>query len=76
MLGSEINVVLDEALDQDARKTLAKDISKLKGVFSAHFNEKAGTVRVHYSGLNEVIQEIGKIKGVSGFNSDGIHPRM
>ncbi len=76
MIGSDINVVVNKTLDKQECEKITKDISKLKGVFSAHFNEKAKTIYVHYSGLDEVCQEIKKIKGVKGFNRDGLHFRM
>ncbi|MEZ0260915.1 MAG: hypothetical protein ACAH80_07885 [Alphaproteobacteria bacterium] len=75
MIGSETNVVLDSALSKKDAEKITKDISKMKGVFSAHFNAKAKTIYVHYSGLDEVCEEIKKIKGVTGFNRDGLHYR-
>ncbi len=76
MIGSEINVVLDEKLTGAEREKVSRRISEVKGVFSAHFNEKAKTIYVHYSGLEEVCQEIKKIEGVKGFNRDGLNFRM
>ena len=76
MIGSEINVVLDEKLTGEERENISQRISAMKGVFSAHFNEKAKAIYVHYSGLEEVCQEIQKIEGVKGFNHDGLNFRM
>lgn len=76
MIGSEINVVLNKDLSQADCEKISKEISGVKGVYSAHFNEKAGNIRVHYTGLEEVCKEIKKLEGVSGFNHDGIHDTM
>ena len=76
MIGSETSVVLDKALTREECEKVSQDISAIKGVFSAHFNAKAKTIHVHYSGLDEVCLEIKKIKGVEGFNRDGLHHRM
>ena len=76
MIGSETNVVLDKALTQKECEKISEDISAMKGVFKAHFNKKAKAVYVHYSGLGEILEEIKKIKGVTGFNRDGLHFRM
>lgn len=75
MIGSETNVVLDKKLTAEEGEKITKQISKVKGVFSAHFNAKAKSVYVHYTGLDEVCQEIKKIEGVKGFNHDGLHFR-
>jgi len=76
MIGSEINVVLDEKLNTEEREKIIQDISAIKGVFSAHFNEKAKVIYVHYSGLDEVCQEIEKIDGFKEFNHDSLNYRM
>jgi hypothetical protein len=76
MIGSEINVELDKHLKMKECEQISERISKMKGVFSAHFNKKAKAVRVHYSGLEEVCDEIKKVAGVKGFNHDGIPFRM
>ena len=76
MIGSETNVVLDKKLTGEECEKISQHISAMKGVFSAHFNEKSKVIYVHYSGLEEVCQEIQKIEGVKGFNHDGLHFRQ
>ncbi|MEZ0226898.1 MAG: hypothetical protein ACAH83_20260 [Alphaproteobacteria bacterium] len=76
MIGSETNVVLDKKLSTEECEEVTRKVSKVKGVFSAHFNAKSKLIYVHYSGLDEVPQEIKKIPGVKGFNHDGLHFRQ
>jgi len=64
MIGGLANVTMDEKLDGKECERLSKHISTMKGVFSAQFNEKTKVIYVHYSGLDEVCQEIKQVEGV------------
>ena len=66
MIGSLFKATLDETLSQEERKGVIDQISKLKGVMSARFNEAskpANEIWIHTLG-NDIQPDVRKIKGV------------
>jgi hypothetical protein len=64
-IGSRVNIVLDDKLSNEKCSEIQKRISKMNGVLSAFFNEKAKEIYVIHTGVNKnVEQEIQKIEGV------------
>lgn len=66
MLGSLFKATLDETLSHEERKDIMDQITKLKGVMSARFNQAAKLgheIWIHTMGDN-IQNAVNKIKGV------------
>lgn len=66
-VGLNYKVILDEKLTTAEGEKIQKDISKMSGVLSAHFNEKAKEIGVTHTGLEDSIQQ--RLESIEGVKS-------